>query len=404
MDKKTYKKRNNLTCKGKGWWYYRLCWGTGIDHNEKTIPLKTKDKSVANRLGKKVDAIADDIRNGVYREDQIKDLLPWLNEKGTSEIVDITLQDAINDYLEYRVNMVRKSTHQRDKVALKQLCEFVGYTKPIESLSYKDIEGVNGLIQHLRSKGCSDVGINCSLRHIRVFTNYIYDKEKIIPEPIKFKLIPEGVQLYHYFNECETNQIYHYIDENGIDPFFKRCFHFYNQTGMRPSEILDGELVGDWYLIPPEKRKNKIPMQMYLDDELKAILLEVQSFRDTKLHCKDANVRVVDIFERTIMKIVRALGFTGKKLTLYSFRHAYAIRRITITGSIHDVMREMGHSNPQTTMKYLRFPEQRRLDDFPSLKDYILNHKNMPKNMQDGNKKMGTQYSNIGNLLGSSNS
>ena len=37
--KKKYKKRNNLTCK-KGWWYYRLCWGTGgVDHKEKTIPL-----------------------------------------------------------------------------------------------------------------------------------------------------------------------------------------------------------------------------------------------------------------------------------------------------------------------------------------------------------------------------
>ena len=137
---------------------------------------------------------------------------------------------------------------------------------------------------------------------------------------------------------------------------------------------------------------------MQLNDELKSILLEMQSFRDSKLHCKDANVRVVDILERTIMKIVRALGFTGKKLTLYSFRHAYAIRRITITGSIHDVMREMGHSNPQTTMRYLRFPEQRRLDDFPSFREYIEQRQNMPKNMQDGNKKMGTQYSNVSKL------
>ena len=64
----------------------------------------------------------------------------------------------------------------------------------------------------------------------------------------------------------------------------------------------------------------------------------------------------------------------------------------------------MGHSNPQTTMKYLRFPEQRRLDDFPSLREYILKHKKMPKNMQDGNKKMGTQYSNISNLSRSSSS
>ena len=57
---------------------------------------------------------------------------------------------------------------------------------------------------------------------------------------------------------------------------------------MRPTEPFLGELVGDWYLITAEQRKNKIPMQMQLNEELKAILLEMQSFRDSKLHCKDA--------------------------------------------------------------------------------------------------------------------
>ena len=129
----------------------------------------------------------------------------------------------------------------------------------------------------------------------------------------------------------------------------------------------------------------------------------MQSFRDTKLHCKDANVRVVDILERNIMKIVRALEFTGKRLTLYSFRHSYAIRRVTmLNGNVFDVMREMGHTNTQTTMRYLRFPEQRRLDDFPSLKDYIENHQNMQKNTIRGTEIRGTVYSNIPNLLGSS--
>ena len=134
-------------------------------------------------------------------------------------------------------------------------------------------------------------------------------------------------------------------------------------------------------------------MQMQLNEELKSILLEMQSFRNTKLHCKDANVRVVDILERNIMRIVRALELTGKRLTLYSFRHSYAIRRITITGSIHDVMREMGHSNTQTTMRYLRFPEQRRLDDFPSLKQYIENRQNMQKSGSMVTKSMVTEYS-----------
>ena len=155
--------------------------------------------------------------------------------------------------------MVRPSTAQRDKVALKQLTEYVGCTKPVEELSYKDIEGKGGLIHHLRSKGCTDVGINTSLRHIRTYVNWLYEKEKIIPEPIKFKLIPVGMQLYHYFNENETNQIYHYIDEdeNGIDSFFKRCYIFYEFTGVRAIEPFIGELYGNWLFIYSSKSKGK---------------------------------------------------------------------------------------------------------------------------------------------------
>jgi len=227
---------------------------------------------------------------------------------------------------------------------------------------------------------------------------WLFEKEKIIPEPIKFKEIPKGVQLYHYFNESEINQIYHYINEH-MDSSYLRYFHFYNQTGMRPTEPFIGELVGDWYLISGEDRKNGIPMQMQLNEELKSILLEMQSFRDTKLHCKDANVRVVDILERNIMRIVRALEFTGKRLTLYSFRHSYAIRRITmLNGNVFDVMREMGHTNTQTTMRYLRISEQRRLDDFPSLKEYISNPQNMQKNTIRATNLRATIYDNINKL------
>ena len=51
--------------------------------------------------------------------------------------------------------------------------------------------------------------------------------------------------------------------------------------------------------------------------------------------------------------------------------------------------------------KYLRFPEQRRLDDFPSLKDYIENRQNMPKNVYLDTKNSDTVYSNIPKLSGS---
>ena len=351
------KKRNNIV-QHRDWFYCRLRWYNEFGRQvECKVNLYTKKESHAIERTKRVQKDIEYIKNGTIQRFQFDDWFEFRNDEGTSTLVKKSLQDTIDEYLEYRSFMVKPKTFKRDKSALNQLRRFVGSNKAVKELSYRDIEGKNGLIQHLRNKGCSGVGINTSLRHIKVYFNWLFEKEKIISEPIKFKLIPKGVQLYHYFNESEINQIYHYIDENGIDSFFKRCFHFYNQTGMRPTEPFLGELVGDWYLITAEQRKNKIPMQMQLNEELKAILLEMQSFRDSKLHCKDANERVCDIFSRTLSKIVRALGFTGKKLTLYSFRHSYAIRRITITnGNVFDVMKEMGHTNTQTTMGYLRFP------------------------------------------------
>jgi len=395
------KKKNNIVLQGE-WYSCRVRFYNDSGRQvERKIHLHTKKKDEAISRAKIVLKEIENIKDGTIQPFQFDEYFAFKNDEGTSVLIKKSLQDTINDYLVYRECMVKPKTFKRDKSALNQFLNFVGYTLAVKDLSYRNIEGAKGLIQHLRNKGCSDVGINTTLRHLKVYFNWLYEKEKIISEPIKFKLIPKGVQLYHYFNESETNQIFHYINEN-MDSSYLRYYHFYSQTGMRPTEPFIGELVGDYYIINGDDRKNGIPMQMQLNEELKSILLEMQSFRDSKLHCKDANERVCDIFSRTLGKIVRALEFTGKKLTLYSFRHSYAIRRITMTnGNIYDVMREMGHSNPQTTMGYLRFPIERRLDDFPSLKDYILNHKNIGKNTIRANNLRANIYSNIPKLLGS---
>ena len=99
-----------------------------------------------------------------------------------------------------------------------------------------------------------------------------------------------------------------------------------------------------------------------------------------------------------LAKAVKGLNFQGKKLTIKSFRHTYGIKRVTITGDIFQVAREMGHKNVTTTQHYLRFPEQRRLDDFPSLKEYIEQRQNMPKSASMVTKSMVTQYPNVNKL------
>ena len=71
---------------------------------------------------------------------------------------------------------------------------------------------------------------------------------------------------------------------------------------------------------------------------------------------------------------------------------------------IFTVQRELGHKSTDMTQRYLRFPEQRRLDDFPSLREYIEQRQNMPKSSIKGTNFKGTQYPNVIKLNGSSSS
>ena len=90
--------------------------------------------------------------------------------------------------------------------------------------------------------------------------------------------------------------------------------------------------------------------------------------------------------------VVKALGFKGKVLTIKGLRATYGIRRVTITGDIFQVAREMGHRSVTTTEKhYLRFPLERRLADFPSLAKYIEKAENKAVLGDDGYDLMDTR-------------
>ena len=53
-----------------------------------------------------------------------------------------------------------------------------------------------------------------------------------------------------------------------------------------------------------------------------------------------------------VKSTVKALGFKGKVLTIKGLRSTYGIRRVTITGDVFQVSREMGHRSVTTTEKH----------------------------------------------------
>ena len=395
------KKRNNL-CTKRGNYYYRIMVWTGTRQKEVTIALKTKNKSVAFKRGKKVSDEAHNIKDGTIQRFQFKDYFEWLNDEGTSKLIELSLEIIVPEYLSYKKSKQRRGTVKRDRISLNQLCEFIGYSKPVDEINYLDMEGKKGLIQHLQAKGYSNNGINITLRHLRTFFNYCHKKAKVIDVPIEFDFLPKSEQEY-FIDEYQIQAIHNYIDDekNGIDLFFKRCFIFYELTGMRAIEPMIAELYGDWLYVDASKSKGHNLRKVHLSEELKAIWMEISAFRDGYAARKspNPNEQAYGIISKKLLKITRALNFdTNRKITIKSFRHHYGIKRVYTTGNIFQVAMEMGHKSVITTQHYLRFQLDELRDHFPSLVPIIDSMANIEKNMQDGNKKMGTQYSNVNKL------
>jgi len=396
------KKRNNL-CTKRGNYYYRIMVWTGTRQKEVTIALKTKNKSVAFKRGKKVSDEAHNIKDGTIQRFQFKDYFEWLNDEGTSKLIELSLEIIVPEYLSYKKSKQREGTVKRDRISLNQLCEFVGYSKPVDEINYLDIEGKKGLIHHLQAKGFSNNGINITLRHLRTFFNYCHKKAKVIDVPIEFDFLPKSEQEY-FIDEYQIQAIHNYIDDekNGIDLFFKRCFIFYELTGMRAIEPMIAELYGDWLYIDASKSKGHNLRKVHLSEELKAIWMEISAFRDGYAARKspNPNEQAYGMISKKLLKITRALNFnTNRKITLKSFRHSYGIRRVYETnGNIFQVAMEMGHKNTNTTLLYLRFQQDEIKQYFPSLIPYIERLEKKEKSATMVTKSMVIQYSNVNKL------
>ena len=397
------KVRNNWR-QVKGNWYYRLMVWNGKRQHEWTIPFKTKDEKVANNQYQEfLKPHIADIKSGVVQKFQLKALLPWLNKEKTSEIVELSLERVIPDYLTYKESKLRPKSVKRDRVSLNQFCEFVGYSKPVAELNYLDIEGHDGLIFYLQKRGYSNNGILITLRHLRTFFNWLYKKARLTKEPIEFDMIPKDEQEY-FIDEYQVQAIHDYIDDekNGIDSFFKRCFIFYELTGMRAIEPMIAELYGDWLYIDASKSKGHNLRKVHLSEELKAIWMEISAFRDGYAARKspNPNEQAYGMVSKKLLKITRALNFnTNRKITLKSFRHSYGIRRVYETnGNIFQVAIEMGHKNTNTTLLYLRFQQDEIKQYFPSLIPYIERLEKKEKSTTMVTKSMVIQYSNVNKL------
>ena len=152
-------------------WYARVVWRVNGKKKEIQIPLKTSSLTQARTRLKSVNNEEKDIISGIIQKFQFKDIFRWLNSEGTSRFTSLKLGDIIPNYLAYRLNKVRLSTLNRDRISLNQLTEYIGESKAVQDITYKDIE--SGFIPHRQKQGYADTGTNISLRHLSVFFSFL---------------------------------------------------------------------------------------------------------------------------------------------------------------------------------------------------------------------------------------
>ena len=365
-------------------WYARVVWRVNGKLKEILIPLKTSSLTTARTRIKSVNNEERDIINGIVQKLQFKDIFRWLNPDRTSKYKKLTLKVIIPEYLKTRKNLIgskiRKGSYERDGYALKQLTRCLGDNKTVEELNYKDIE--EKFIPYYLDKGYSNAGINLSMRTLKIFVTYLV-REKLIPEPIKFSMLPED-DTECYINRAEINALHDAVDEK-----WRRLFYFYEMVGCRASDVWKGYLDGNIWKISPKETKAKHWHFHELTDELKYIWMEWNELKQPYLDkgkseeyaVRRCYCRVSKKMWRTI-KQLREDGEISdeKKLTLKSFRHTFGIINVVKTGGdIWGTSKKLNHTEIGVTQDYLDIEHYIIAQEFPELKPYLRLVDNSPK-------------------------
>ena len=401
------KKKNNIIEK-RGGYFYRIRWYNEYGRQvETTISLnvegKVTTKSDAIERGTVVGNHIDDIKDGTIKRFQFEEYFPWLNEKGTSLLKKLSIEDVIPQYMKWRYSVVEKSTALREEYVLKQFYRYIGKTKSVAEITYKDIE--QGLVPHLKERGCTNAGINISLRHLKIWFNWMYDRESLIPKRMKFNMLNED-KTPCYIRQDEMDSIHEVVDA-----FTGRYLYFLRLAGCRPSEPFKGYIEGNYLKIPPQETKGKKHWRFIhlYSEELMYILLELQDFRDTYVTdgktMEYAKKRCYNLMRERFRKardLADIVVNKHRKITLKSYRHSYGIVRVHTTGNIQGVAVEMGHSNLSTTQEYLNIPPDMVAEAFPSVEQHLK--LNEPKMDIRGTDLRGTLYDNVPKLSTSSSS
>lgn len=286
--------------------------------------LGTRDKKLAERLFKEL------------QKEALKGKLILLEKTQR-----ITLDEFIQEYVQYSEACKAPTTAYRDKYALQKFREFIGNV-PLSIVTAKKIEDY---IVYLKSRGRKTTSINIELRHLKSAFSKAKEWGYLKENPVsKIKLLREEKAPPVFITPEEMKKIFEYLREKDI--IFYRLVYFTLETGARRIEVLKARWEDiDWerQVIVLQGKGNKkriVPLSSRLKEILEPLRKEKGKIFPYEHH---------DSISHKWQKAMNALGL---KYRFHDIRHTTASWLVMNGVSLKVVQELLGHSDIRTTQIY----------------------------------------------------
>ena len=349
----------------RGSWYCRVSITDKITRKRKFIwyPLRTENKTEAHKRKAKIEKVESDIRNG------IEFTFPWMADGGRTKVKELTLEEAINDWIERRRNQpnITKATIMINENSIEHLFRSVGKSTPLKAITTKMMDKFS---DNLLDKGLSLNTVNIHLRSVRTFFRYVWKRGLIDKLPMIEQLKVKDTEPI-YFSDDEFHTI---LNEVGVDSFYGKVFFFYRETGLRLREPFIATLDGNWLDIP-NTSKGKKSRSIELNDFLVEIFKELRQWAATCGLVEGSRGRHLS---KKLKKALRKCGVDESK-HFHSLRHTFAVRQVVKGTPMAMIQSMMGHRSISTTEIYAEFELKKLKRHFPMLLDYFQEDRKQSK-------------------------
>jgi len=210
-----------------------------------------------------------------------------------------------------------------------------------------------------KAQGVSNRTVNMEIGLIRKALNWAIDMGIIEGHKVKkFPMLPESKRLHAYLTEEEVNRLFEVLKRQ--NPLLAYRMLFNVLTGLRPKEIAflewsDIDLANRVLFVrskPENQIKDREERAIPLCDSALRILEEVKRINPNGRYVFSRNGKPVLNVKKQLERACKKAGLE-KKVFPYMLRHTFAVMCLKAGINIYDLKTLMGHSDIETTARYL---------------------------------------------------